>query len=63
MPDEPTSEELIEQPAAEVEVEEEARMTPAEATARMRIRVPTRGNRKLRTVIEHVNADDELKAW
>ena len=38
-------------------------MTPAEATARMRIRVPTRGNRKLRTVIEHVNADDELKAW
>jgi metal-dependent HD superfamily phosphatase/phosphodiesterase len=63
MPDEPTSEELIEQPAEEVAVEEEARMTPAEATARMRIRVPTRGNRKLRTVIEHVNADDELKAW
>jgi metal-dependent HD superfamily phosphatase/phosphodiesterase len=63
MPEEPTSEELIEQPAEEVEVEQEARMTPAEATARMRIRVPTRGNRKLRSVIERVNADSELKAW
>ena len=63
MPDEPTSEELIEQPAEEVEVERETRMTPAEATARMRIRVPARGNRRLRAVIERVNADDELKAW
>src|SRR5436305_224181 len=60
---EPTPEELIEQPAAEVEVERETRMTPSEATSRMRIRVPTRGNRKLRALIEHVNADDELKAW
>ncbi len=63
MVEEPTSEELIEQPAEEVEVEQETRMTPAEATARMRIRVPTRGNRTLRSVIERVNADDELKAW
>src|SRR6201997_5338866 len=63
MPEEPTSEELIEQPAETVEVEQETRMTPAEATSRMRIRVPTRGNRKLRSLIEHVNADDELKAW
>jgi len=60
---EPTSEELIEQPAEAVEVERETRMTPAEATARMRIRVPTRGNRKLRALIERVNGDDELKAW
>jgi metal-dependent HD superfamily phosphatase/phosphodiesterase len=60
---EPTPEELIEQPAETVEVERETRMTPAEATGRMRIRVPTRGNRKLRSVIERVNADDELKAW
>src|SRR5437763_1802983 len=63
MTTEPTHEELIEQPAEEVEVEREARMTPAEATARMRIRVPTRGNRKLRALLENVNADDELKAW
>ena len=62
-PVEPTPEELIEQPAATAEVEREARMTPAEATARMRIRVPTRGNRKLRSLIEHVNSDDQLKAW
>jgi metal-dependent HD superfamily phosphatase/phosphodiesterase len=60
---EPTPEELIEQPAETVEVERETRMTPAEATARMRIRVPPRGNRKLRSLIERVNADDELKAW
>ena len=60
---EPTPEELIEQPAETAEVERETRMTPAEATARMRIRVPTRGNRKLRSLIEQVNADDELKAW
>src|SRR2546422_1220002 len=63
MATEPTSEELIEEPAETVEVEQETRMTPAEATARMRIRVPTRGNRKLRSLIERVNADDELKAW
>jgi metal-dependent HD superfamily phosphatase/phosphodiesterase len=60
---EPSPEELIEQPAATAEVERETRMTPAEATARMRIRVPTRGNRKLRSLIERVNADDQLKAW
>jgi metal-dependent HD superfamily phosphatase/phosphodiesterase len=60
---EPTPEELIEQPAETVEVERETRMTPAEAVARMRIRVPPRGNRKLRSLIERVNGDDELKAW
>ncbi len=60
---EPTHEELIEEPAETVEVERETRMTPAEATARMRIRVPTRGNRKLRALIDRVNEDDQLKAW
>ncbi len=29
----------------------------------MRINVPVRGNRKLRTLIERVNADDEIKGW
>ena len=29
----------------------------------MRINVPVRGNRKLRTVIERVNDDKQLKAW
>ena len=29
----------------------------------MRIRVPERGNRKLRQVIERVNRDEQLKGW
>lgn len=54
--------ERIEQPASE-EAEHEARMTPAEAVDKMRIRVPERGNRKLRRLIERVNADRQLKGW
>jgi uncharacterized protein len=56
------TEERIEQPVSE-EAEQEARLTPAQAVARMRINVPTRANRKLRTLIERVNADDQLKGW
>ena len=52
----------IEQPASE-EAEVEARLTPPEAIERMRINVPVRGNRKLRTLIERVNADKQLKGW
>jgi metal-dependent HD superfamily phosphatase/phosphodiesterase len=54
--------ERIEQPVA-AEAEHEARLTPAEAVARMRINVPVRGNRKLRTLVERVNADNQLKGW
>src|SRR5918912_1538485 len=54
--------ERIDQPVAE-EAEREARLTPAEAVERMRIRVPVRGNRKLRGLIERVNDDRQLKAW
>jgi metal-dependent HD superfamily phosphatase/phosphodiesterase len=54
--------ERIEQPVA-AEAERETRLTPSEAVARMRIKVPVRGNRKLRTLIERVNADDQLKSW
>jgi len=54
--------ERIDQPVAP-EAEREARLTPAEAVERMRINVPVRGNRKLRTLIERVNADKQLKAW
>jgi len=56
------TEERIEQPVS-AEAERETRLTPAEAVAQMRINVPARGNRKLRTVIERVNADLELKGW
>jgi hypothetical protein len=52
----------IDQPVAE-EAEHEATLTPAEAVERMKINVPVRGNRKLRTVIERVNADKQLKGW
>jgi metal-dependent HD superfamily phosphatase/phosphodiesterase len=56
------TEERIEQPAS-AEAERETRLTPSEAVAQMRINVPPRGNRKLRTVIERANADLELKGW
>ena len=54
--------ERIEQPV-DAEAEHEARLTPAEAVARMKINVPVRGNRKLRTLVERVNADDQVKGW
>jgi uncharacterized protein len=54
--------ERIEAPASE-EAQREARLTPAEAVARMRINVPVRRNDKLRQLIERVNRDDQLKAW
>jgi metal-dependent HD superfamily phosphatase/phosphodiesterase len=52
----------IEQPVS-AEAERETRLTPAQAVEQMRIRVPTRANRKLRTLLERVNADKQLKAW
>jgi metal-dependent HD superfamily phosphatase/phosphodiesterase len=54
--------ERIEQPVSE-EARRETRMTPAEAVTDMRIRVPVRGNRKLRTIVERVNDDAQLKGW
>jgi metal-dependent HD superfamily phosphatase/phosphodiesterase len=36
---------------------------PREAIAGVRIRVPTRGNRKLEALLDAVNADDQVKAW
>src|SRR5262245_24146013 len=56
------TEKRIEQPVSE-EAEREVRLTPSEAVAQMRIRVPVRANRKLRTVIDRVNRDAQLKGW
>jgi metal-dependent HD superfamily phosphatase/phosphodiesterase len=56
------TEERIEQPISP-EAERETRLTPGQAAAQMRINVPTRGNRKLRTLIGRVNDDEQLKAW
>jgi metal-dependent HD superfamily phosphatase/phosphodiesterase len=56
------TQERIDQPVSE-EAERETRLTPTEAVAQMRIRVPVRANKTLRTVIERVNKDDQLKGW
>jgi metal-dependent HD superfamily phosphatase/phosphodiesterase len=37
--------------------------SPAEIIARARVRVPTRGNRRLEALLDGVNADPELRAW
>lgn len=41
----------------------DTRLTPAEAVGAMAIRVPVRGNRRLRRLIDRVNADSQIKAW
>jgi uncharacterized protein len=56
------TEERIEQPVS-AEAVRETRLTPAEAVAKMRLNLPARGNRKLRTLVERANADTQLKAW
>jgi metal-dependent HD superfamily phosphatase/phosphodiesterase len=63
-PEEPLPEE-VEQASGPLSEEavRDTRLTPAEAVAGMRIRVPARGNRKLRRLLEKVDADKQLKAW
>src|SRR6266516_7015644 len=58
----PQTEERIDRPVS-AEAERETRLTPTEAVAQMRIRVPVRANRTLRSVIDRVNRDDQLKGW
>ena len=58
----PETEQRIEEPASDAAVRE-ARLTPAEAVEHMRIRLPERGNRTLRRVLERANADVQLKGW
>jgi uncharacterized protein len=58
----PKTEDRIEEPVSE-EAERETLLTPAQAIERMRIRVPPRANKKLRVLVDRVNADAQLKAW
>ena len=51
------------EPEIAPEAERETRMSPKQAVSEMRIRVPVRANRTLRTVIDRVNRDDQLKGW
>ena len=39
------------------------RCPPREALADVRVRAPTRGNRRLERLLDAVNADDQVKAW
>ena len=61
MAHQPEPDDVVEIPAADVVAE--ARLTPSEAIEPMHLHVPVRGNRKLRRVVERVNADSQLKAW
>ena len=62
MPLDRETEQRIEEPVS-AEAVRETRLTPAEAVEGMQIRLPVRGNRKLRRVLERANADRQLKAW
>ena len=57
----PEPDDVVEVPPTDVVAE--ARLTPSEAIEPMQLRVPARGNRKLRRLLEHVNADPQIKAW
>jgi len=57
----PEPDDVVEVPPTDVVAE--ARLTPSEAIEPMQLRLPARGNRKLRRLLERVNADPQLKAW
>ena len=54
--------ERIDEPASK-EAERDARLSPADAVAQIRINVPARGNARLRRVLQRTNRDEGLKAW
>ena len=58
----PETEERIAEPVSE-EAMRETRLTPAQAVDKMHINLPVRGNRKLRRLMERVEADKQLKGW
>lgn len=58
----PEIEHRIDEPVSP-EAVRETRLTPSEAVEGMRIRLPVRGNRKLRKLIERAHEDRQLKAW
>jgi uncharacterized protein len=58
----PETQGRIEEPVSE-QAERETRLTPAEAVAQMKIRVPARANRKLARLLERINEDEQLKGW
>jgi uncharacterized protein len=57
---EPEPEHLPEPPPVH---QPEEPLPPREALATVRVRAPTRGNRRLESLLEAVNNDDQVKAW
>ncbi|GIU95166.1 MAG: phosphohydrolase [Gaiellaceae bacterium] len=60
---EPDSDEIAAPEPIPATAAEPTRLTPSEAVATMRLRVPARGNRTLRRLLDAVDADLEVKAW
>ena len=58
----PETQERIDDPVP-AEAEREARLTPADAIAKMRLNVPARGNARLRRVLGRAARDESLKAY
>ena len=56
------TEHRIDAPVAD-EAVRETRLTPAQAVDKMHINLPVRGNRKLRRLMDRVDADRQLKGW
>ena len=57
------TQERIQDPVSE-QAEEETHLTPAEAVAQMRIKVPAaRGTASSSTLVERINEDAQVKAW
>jgi uncharacterized protein len=52
-----------EPPGGELPLQPEHRRSPSQAVADIRIRAPTRGNRRLDRLLEAVNSDAQVKAW
>jgi uncharacterized protein len=52
-----------EPPGGELPLQPEHRRSPSQAVADIRIRAPTRGNRRLERLLEAVNSDAQVKAW
>jgi uncharacterized protein len=62
MPDDGDTDQVIEESLA-LESAYATLLTPSEAVEAMHLRVPARGNRKLRRVLEKIDGDDQIKAW
>jgi len=56
-------EEEVSAPASPPDPGPEPPLPPRKALADVRVRAPTRGNRRLESLLDAVNADEQVKAW